>query len=668
MSAKTFSRLLITFAALVVLSGGGGLWYYTLGRKPKIALSVPLADKTGAGTLLAVAPGEVLLVTGGKATLYALAGGPAKWSVPLAATAPAPAAAAPAKAAHAPAAAAKVAHAPAAAAKVAAAPAPEEPVALRKLPELSTGEKPDLLLAKRTARRFAKLNEWSARLNAKKATLKTPLQIEAFNEEAGKYHAELAEARAEAAAAAPPASKPAPRSTTGAAAALPAAVAQELPAALTDSLARSFSRFSFMDEKTDVVADGGAILLLHGAQARLLDRASGAVKKDIPLPGNFSGVLRGAGCVYAVCGRPDGTRQVTRIGTADGATQALKITGPPSEGRFHGKEPGRPAEPVTQPLRTELSAAGGLLLQCDVRLVEKKIAERVIAGGPSSALEEADSKTATGWGKDAAVYAQALDADAAREDTGGRERTDESVYQLVLNRPLDAGLPEVRVTIRGHADIFSTRTLDLITAGRTLLAFDHTSKKLWESTLASPIANPDSADAASTDATTATPARPCLEAGGRLYFFDSAFLTAFDRATGQPAWRVPLSGIRRLQLGDGGALYASTGGGELPLILKVDAPSGKILWRVEKYQDCIVSGGQVYATRETRNSEDVVNAVFDRSKAIQCRWKLYKLSASQGQPQWEWFQTRRPQQLHAEGRKVALLFDDELQVVKSLAY
>lgn len=84
--------------------------------------------------------------------------------------------------------------------KVAAAtPAPAAPAPTAKKPEFSTGEKPNLLLAKRTERRFTKLREWAARLDAKKAALKTPLQIEAFNEEAAKYHAELTAARQEAA-------------------------------------------------------------------------------------------------------------------------------------------------------------------------------------------------------------------------------------------------------------------------------------------------------------------------------------------------------------------------------------------------------------------------------------------------------------------------------------
>jgi hypothetical protein len=87
---------------------------------------------------------------------------------------------------------------PASAAAVATpAPRPVAATVPSKPPEIS-----DPLLAKRIERRFAKLREWAGKLEAKKATLKTPFQIEAFNEEAAKYHADLTAAREEAAAAA----------------------------------------------------------------------------------------------------------------------------------------------------------------------------------------------------------------------------------------------------------------------------------------------------------------------------------------------------------------------------------------------------------------------------------------------------------------------------------
>lgn len=667
MKQKIVSYLSLSVLCLMGLAFLGGLWYYTIGRKPRKILSVSIPAKTPPGTLCEVGQGEVLHVTGEKATLYTLADGTAKWSVALhvpLTTAPAatmtPAPTPPPIAAPTP---------TPQAAKVAVS-AQAQPHSAREKTDADMND----LLAKRSQRRFAKLAEWADKLNAKRANLKTQLQIHSFNLEAAKYHAELAEARAEAAALFPNSQKSVPTTAgnfasgdTGASAKLSEAVGQ-LEQGGIRNWGEKRNRFSFFDELTEAVGDNGVILLVQGAQASLINRATGEIKKNIALPGDCFRLLRGEGCVFAVCRLGGGTQEVMRIGLADNAMQAVRIGGPPSEGRYQMSVPGVPAEPVIQPLRTELIEGGGKLLQCNVQLIERKITQKALAGAPNSALEEADSKTKSAFGSDAMAYARALALDSAREARGGVEKTDESAYQVALSRPFDPNYPEVRLTVHGRAECFSTRTLDLVTAGRSLFAFDHSGKKLWEATLGNSTLDLQNEAFGSTmvDSTMASAAKPCIEEGERLYFFDSAFLTAFDLSTGQAAWRTPIAGITRLQC-DNGLLYVTAGSAELPVLQKIDAKSGKILWRVEHYQECLVSEHQVYVTREVVNAEDAVDRVFQGSKAIQCRWKLYKLAAIDGKPQWEWFQTRRPAHILAHGRKIALLFEDELQVLKSIA-
>jgi outer membrane protein assembly factor BamB len=262
---------------------------------------------------------------------------------------------------------------------------------------------------------------------------------------------------------------------------------------------------------------------------------------------------------------------------------------------------------------------------------------------------------------------------------------------VVLRRPFNPTIPDaVSIRVQGRPDVFSTGSFDLVVAGRTLIAFDHTNNKLWESKLAFPAPEQffvgDESGAAT--AVLGTVAQPCLEDDKRLYFFDKGFLNAFDRQTGATLWRLPSVGISKIQLDSGGlfdrgpVLYVTSANGSaetlqysqqssaprLPLLFKVNASNGKILWKVDKYQDCFVSGGNVYATLESRNAEDFVNSVFDRGKAIPTRFKLYKLSARNGQPQWEWFQTRRPLRIEADKKKVSLLFPDELQLITSRAF
>jgi outer membrane protein assembly factor BamB len=259
---------------------------------------------------------------------------------------------------------------------------------------------------------------------------------------------------------------------------------------------------------------------------------------------------------------------------------------------------------------------------------------------------------------------------------------------VLLRRPFNSGIADGSpVKVQGRPELFSTQSFDLVVAGRTLIAFDHSNKKLWEAKLAFPAAEPPFM-VESASSTAGSVSQPCLEDDKRIYFFDRGFLNGFDRYTGANVWRLPSVGISKIQLDSGGlfgrgpVLYVTSGndsaetlqysqqssGPHLSLLFKVDASSGKILWKVDKYQDCFVSDGNVYATLESRNAEDLVNNVFQRSKAVETRFKLYKLSARNGRPQWEWFQTRRPLHIEADKKKVSLLFADELQVLTSRAF
>ena len=647
MSTRAISILIKSILGVFVVLTGTTFWYYTLGRKPKLAASVVLPEKLGNSSVHQIAPGELLLVAKDKATLYNMARGGAKWSVTLKPEAPAvrPAPAAP--------------------------PPPPKTTPAPATKSAPSREKSDELEEQQVKRRFAKLEQWAAKLNERRGKLKSPLQTEAFNEEAKRYHAELTAARVQAAGVRP-AQPPPP--------ALPAETRDD------DERPIFYAGYDSYFEKCDAVAGEGGIFLVRGARVLLLDRANGAVKKEFSLAGTAQETMRGPGCVYVVSAGNDGQREVTRFGLADGAQRAVKLTGPAPRPRFIWSQiEGQPPEPSVERTRTEVQASGGALVQMEVTLVQEKVTTHtVVSADAPSAFEEADKQTKGGWAADAAVVAQALEKDANREATGGKERVDESTYEVVLTRPFETGVAEVRVQMQGRPEIFSTASLDLLTAGRTLLAFDHTNKKVWEAKLAYSVSDAGSPRGFDDDASAGS-AQPCVEAGGQLFFFDRGYLSAFQIGNGQTLWRLPSIGIRKVQHDGRGTLYVHTanrapaslghpdGGGvadttaTLPLTLKIDAGKGKILWKLEKYDACIVSNGQLYATRETRNAEDAVNGVFDRSKAIQCRFKLYKLSTRDGEPQWEWFQTRRPAAIEADGRHVALLFTDELQLLKSIA-
>jgi hypothetical protein len=621
MSDKAINWMLKIGFGLALLLLGGGAWYYTMGRKPHVLISAPVKAGEASAVVRALGPNETLLLVGTKATLYDYTTKQARWSVNLSAAAPAPAATP--------------------APKVAATPVPT--------PASAPQEKSDPLLAARVKKRFAKLEKWAGELSEKRGKLKTTLQIEGFNVEAAKYHAELMAAREEAA--------PLNRSATAAA---PASA----PVRDLDDL-EEHERSA--PARVEIAVLGGSVWIAQGRRLTALDRADGHVLQSVTLSGNVREFSRGAEEVFVVASVGPGREvQVMRLTSGKDAPQTFALTLPPEPIAEEWHE-GSPQKPPTPEQRILFGSNRGALLQLDVRLVERKLTERqTMPGEAGSDLEAADKKTTGGFGSDALVFAQALSRESERDATGGKEIIDESTYEVSLRRPFAPAVSAATVQVHGAVQLISTPTLDLIAAGKELVAFDRANKKLWQTQLAQPIAPIHRSPWGGEDEA----AQPCLEAGDRLYFFDTTYVTAFALQTGQPLWRLPLKNIHKIQLDDAGRLYVATQAVELGAVsqlYQLEAKTGRVLWKIEKYDDCFVSGKDLYVTRETRNSEDAVNSVFDRSKTPQCRWKLYKLNTRNGEPQWEWFQTRRPARVEADHKRVALLFADELQVLTSIA-
>jgi len=155
-------------------------------------------------------------------------------------------------------------------------------------------------------------------------------------------------------------------------------------------------------------------------------------------------------------------------------------------------------------------------------------------------------------------------------------------------------------------------------------------------------------------------------------------LTSFDAATGEVHWRLTSVGISRVQPDGQKHLYvtsttaspdsiqfsqqvnfASKAG---PVILKVDAATGKVLWRTEGLGDkCFVSGKYVYISKAAQSplttiGEDPI-LYFD----------LYRLSPSDGHPMWDYSQSRHPVQIEVHGNEILIHFKGELQVLKYLS-
>lgn len=595
MRQKLYELAVKAFIGFILLLFAGGLWYYTIGRKPHVVISSKIENKKSTPSSHVIASGELLVINGSNVSLFDTEAGVQKWSVGSAPAAK-----------------------PTAAATVA-------PVRVNRPPTDAKRDSTYQLNQTRPANR-------SARLNASAAQLKGNQQN--MNGASGSY-------------------------------------------AIEGTEAAESGYYPIDSEKPEVLRDGATIWIVKTNNVRMLDHENGRVTKEFSVAGKIIKTMPGDRCAYVLAANATGTQQLIRIG-ADGELKAATVKDAVGERSFSRSQ----GAASLQQHRTEVSAMSGELVQLDVRLLRAKITEReALKHDSASDWEQADKNTTGGWSGDAAVIARTMANDAQREATGGKERIDESDYEIVLRRPFNPTVPDsAPVTVQGRPELFSTTSFDLVVAGQTLLAFDRSNKKLWQSTLAFAAA-PHFVDY-EFDTTTSL---PCTEDDKHLYFFDRGCLTAFDRQNGAVVWRLPSVGIRKMQLDSGGLLdrgailYVLTQNGSPeslryaqeataptePLLLKVEASSGKILWKLDKYQDCFVSGGNVYVTRESRTADDLVNSVFERSKGVQTRFKVYKLSAFDGKPQWEWFEPRRPLQISADKKKVSLLFGEELQVLGS---
>jgi hypothetical protein len=695
----------VVLVLLTALLGGAG-WYYFFGSKPKIAMSLalPVKGELGERALWSAGAGQLLLLADGQVRLVDIGERKEKWSVKMPAQPSADMARqaavnarflrlqqwadelalkrarltsdAETKAFNAEVAKYHVelsaARTEIAQPKAPPAAAPTPPPAAKPAhvfggdrsavdalhPVADSGVQ---ILRERVKKRGAKLQAWRTTLDAKKANAKSALQKSAAAEEEARYAAEMAVQRKE---------EEAIEKTKPKAPAPAVSVAVSEPEPEEPSFGEDFGTAGPM-----AAICGDMLWIVEGRHAVAFDRASGAVKADVSLAGAARQVFADGGTAFVIASAGAEAVQVTRLAAGAQPQSSYFSTGR-REYAFEMSDGS--STPSIQNQRTEFSVAGGSLVRVEIRLREKSIRTRdAIKPGSEKELEFTAGNSAAHSVDELKSLTALIRNDAARLNGQAIERVDDSSYDIVVRRPFEPQVPEWSGTLRGRVQVFSTLTLHLITAGTKLLAFDHTNKKVWEATLGSPVPIRRS------DSESASQPQPWLETGGRLFFADGAFLTVLDAKSGQVAWRLPSVGIRKLQVDGEGNLYVLSDnlhvesltyatdaglGDSTPITMRVNAADGKIQWQVEKYQDLWASGKDVYVMREANNPSDVEAKVFDPAKAIEARVKICKLSRGSGKPLWEWFQPRRPRAVEVQGKNVALLFGDELQIIRSICW
>lgn len=319
-------------------------------------------------------------------------------------------------------------------------------------------------------------------------------------------------------------------------------------------------------------------------------------------------------------------------------------------------------------------------LQLTTRLLEEKsITRSAMKAPPKKSVLDDPGLNAT----QTADVANEMLNEGQRNSGNGNVTEDVSRYQVSVRRT-DSTSVDWTGEVVGSPQIFSLKTVNVLTANKTVIVFDKTNKKLWEATLTYDVPSGYS------DPSGATPEFgqiPCAEYGNTLYVCDQAVLSAFDLTTGNARWRLPSVGIVGLFFDDQGMVYVNTTSSSLDdikyskqidiakstddILLKVEPQTGKTLWSVKPGGFIsYVSGKFIYAIQSYDPNPDdedqSSNPMADLQKPAYMR--IIRISPKDGHTLWDFEDARCPIDTQFTNNSIQLVFKREVQVLRYLSF
>ena len=309
-------------------------------------------------------------------------------------------------------------------------------------------------------------------------------------------------------------------------------------------------------------------------------------------------------------------------------------------------------------------------------LLEEKFAEHDAMKAPPkhSALDNPNISTANEM---QAVNDQLNEMQ--RNNGGGTVTEDVSRYQVSLRLP-NSPSPDWIGEVIGPPQFCALKTVDVITAGRNVIVFDKTIKKLWQTELSYPVEG-GGGDEDFGPSESLYGAGPCVETNGTLYIYDQAVLTAFDVTSGTVRWRIPSVGIAGLFFDDKGMLYVNTTSenpddlkysrqidvtkSTEPVLLKVDPSKGTVLWSTKPGAHiCYVSGQYLYAYM-SNDPGDEEDQLSDATAGLtgSAMFRLFRIDPANGKILWQHEEERAPVDVKFYGNFISLIFKKEVEVL-----
>lgn len=416
---------------------------------------------------------------------------------------------------------------------------------------------------------------------------------------------------------------------------------------------RSWVRTALLDARHDV-------WLLSDRTVRCLDRQTGEIKHRVVLEestDDYAVTEDGVAFLLQSYDLQAGSRlSAVHIDFASGQVERESLPTP------------RPAERGESSSTRYIAAGPGIVeLRTKLLQVREEVVERIKT--PTSSIMDSGQLS----GANAVQAMEELMNEMARDDTGGRETIDVSLYQVNLLRHLSAAAAEWSGQVEGSVTFYPMRTVDLLVAGTTLHVFDKQNQLKWTAKLTFPVGE----EFRQTDE---PPTPPALLTATTLYFFDKGMLTAFDISTGTPRWRVTSVGIRQVQQDAQGDLYVTTTTANAEsiqyseqislmdrpkdVLMKVADESGEILWTTTMAgEGCIVTGDFLYGSL---SKMDFISLLHPDQEAT-THFRIYRLDPDTGQRLWEYYQPQSPVAMDLRKNNLLLQFTNELQFISYTA-
>lgn len=402
------------------------------------------------------------------------------------------------------------------------------------------------------------------------------------------------------------------------------------------------------------------------------DRKTGAVQHEVPLKQPVLEVTTNEQIVATVSPGDAGARIVTRVNLETADAQSAIVPQRSSVGMKTAAARERSADPdddfFVESERENFVPTGASVALFESHLVERRIVAY-------QAMRAQDKPALRGNLTAAGSLGAAVDLlnEMKRQGPGAIRHEDESVYQVKLTRLFQPSSRPWSGSVTGSPSFYAGNNIDLLAAGKTVVAFDKENQKIWESKLTYPV-TPASDQ----------PRPPFLETSDALFFHDQGVLTCFELRTGQVRWRLPSVGVSQVQTDSAGALYVATTSADpdsvkysedlrlddkiFPLLLKVEPKTGKVLWKLEKYaQSCLISGKYLYTTRSGSSGLDRFNASVHAERP-QVHFHLYRINPADGKVIWDFHRPKNPEAVEIHGRQIFLRFRDEGQVLKYFSF